>query len=701
MTKLLAKLEVSQISVWIEKNTADILVALVPLQQLIVLLLSAWTDIDAFPLALPWLSGIILLIGTYLLIRLKAEKQTIHQKELIVIASSVLLIFQSAIEIANNGNNGAWIWFGWAYITAVTALIPSLLKAGALLILNLVATAIAIQLGKTAYSPIQMVPNYLLFGLQSIGLCLLMLHFLRQQHSTVKKRYRQKLRKYHEMNFFFQNMSSPVFVKDDQNNLINLNEAAAKLFNSTRYHLIGKNLDEILPKEMASAMLKEDLEILALKETKSTVRMLHLPALSEPQWFKISKKAFEFQHPKRRGLVVSVENIHEQISYEEQLRESEKRFRTIFEKAPVGMMMVRDCFNSFIEVNDALCMGLGYSRDELLHKTPADVTHPADKLKAFPLIEEAWEKGYDFITLEKRFLHRSGQVIHALVALQMVREKGQSSHLIGMVLDFSERKKFEIDLERKSEQIKESNESLKEFAYAASHDLKEPLRTISSFTNLMLRYLPKEQLLPEVLEFAEHIKSGVARMDRLISGLLEYSRIGNSQMRFEYTDPIDVIISVCSNLGNQIKENKAELDVQVPIPQMVIDPLKFESLLQNLISNSIKYRRPDHHPLIKLKVEELESHWLFTLEDNGKGIPSDQVEKVFGLYQRLEEDQHEEGSGVGLSLCKRIVSRHGGKIWIESELGVGSKFFFTISKEAKATSKKEFLENSYVSASKV
>ncbi|RME07318.1 MAG: PAS domain S-box protein, partial [Bacteroidetes bacterium] len=337
-------------------------------------------------------------------------------------------------------------------------------------------------------------------------------------------------------------------------------------------------------------------------------------------------------------------------------------------------------FSRFIEVNDALCNTLGYTREQLLSRSPADVSHPDDKLKALPLIDEAWESGQDFITLEKRFLHQSGRTIHALVALQLVRDSGKSSHLIGMVLDITDRKQYEERLKRKSSQLKQSNESLKEFAYAASHDLKQPLRTISSFTQLMLRYLPKEGTKPEVFEFAGHISEGVKRMETLINGLLEYSRVGNSQMNFETTNVVDVIITVCKNLGQQIQENKAEIDVVYPVPALAIDPLKFTSLLQNLISNAIKYRRPEVTPLIRLEAKEQEDHWLFSVQDNGKGIPEDQTENVFGLYKRLDTERETEGTGIGLSLCRRIVSRHGGEIWIKSEYGKGSTFYFTISK---------------------
>ncbi|MAW87806.1 MAG: hypothetical protein CMJ42_14895 [Phyllobacteriaceae bacterium] len=680
MNKRLTGINQNNVSDWVEKNTACMLVAFVPLQLGIAIFLNVFTQADIFPLSNLMLGICTTVLGAVLLAKVRIEKPNFKKKEYLVFAAAMLLLLQTAAEIASNGNHGAWVWLIWAYVTAVAAMSPSLLKSGALLFLTLLVTAAAIQFGQTPASPIQRVGSYLFFGTQSIWLCLLMLHFLRQQRSTVRRRYRQKLRKFNELTFFIENMSSPIFVKDDQNNLVYVNQAAARLFNSTRYQLVGKNLAEILPKKMATAMLKEDQEILSGKEMKPSIRKLSLPGLPEPQWFKISKKAYAFDHPRRRGVVVSVENIHEQIIFEEKLIQSENRFRTIFEKAPVGMMMVENCFSKFIEVNDALCNTLGYTREQLLSRSPADVSHPDDKLKALPMIDEAWENGQDFITLEKRFLHQSGRTIHALVALQLVRDSGKSSHLIGMVLDITDRKQYEERLKRKSSQLKQSNESLKEFAYAASHDLKQPLRTISSFTQLMLRYLPKEGTKPEVFEFAGHISEGVKRMETLINGLLEYSRVGNSQMNFETTNLVDVIITVCKNLGQQIQENKAEIDVVYPVPALAIDPLKFTSLLQNLISNAIKYRRPEVTPLIRLEVKEQEDHWLFSVQDNGKGIPEDQTENVFGLYKRLDTERDTEGTGIGLSLCRRIVSRHGGEIWIKSEYGKGSTFFFTISK---------------------
>ena len=681
MQKMLARFKhPDKFSYWIEKHTASIMVAFVPLQLAIALALRAFTDSVIFPLTYPVAGVFTMLVGLVLFFLIRTGKPNYKRKENLVFSSALLLILLSALEISHNENYTSWLWLTWIYVTAVAAMTPSLLKAGALLLLTLGVSALSIHAGMTPNSPIQQVGSYLFFGIQTTGLCLLMLHFLRQTRSTIRRRYRQKLRKFHELNFFFEKMASPVFVKDDNNNLVYLNQAGAALFNTTRYTLIGKNLREILPKKTADAMLKEDREILAGKEMKASVRKLSLPALNEPQWFKISKQAYVFNHPERRGVVVSLENIHEQVCFKEKLKQSERHFRTIFEKAPVGMMMVKNCFSNFIDVNEALCKVLGYSKIQLLTKTPAEVTHPEDKLKALPLIADAWERGLEFITLEKRFIHRSGQVLYALVALQLVREEGKASHLIGMVLDITSRKQYEEHLKQKSTQLKQSNESLQEFAYAASHDLKQPLRTIGAFVQLMMRYLPKEQVRPEVHEFSDHIKEGINRMEKLINGLLEYSRIGNSQMKFRSTDFADVIITVCKNLGQQIQENQAEIDVVFPVPELYIDPFKFESLLQNLISNAIKYRRKEVRPLITIKVEAQENNWLFAVEDNGKGIPEDQMDHIFGLYKRLEKDKDVDGTGIGLSLCKRIVNRHGGEIWVTSEVGKGSCFYFTISK---------------------
>lgn len=676
-------------SIWIERNTTCILVALVPFLMALALLLNAFTKPPLFPLANPVVTLCALVAGVVLLLRVKFYSRSYKKKERVLHAAAVLTVGYTCFEIAQNDVNGSWIWLCWAYVTAVTAITPSLLKSAFLLLATLSATALAIYLGQTPASLIQNVGKYLFFGVQSIGLCLLILSFLRQQRSAVRRRYRQKMRKFHELNFFFENLASPIFVKDDNNNLVRVNRAAAALFNTTPYSLTGKNLSEIVPKEMAEQMLKEDKEILDGKEMPPAIHKLSLPALEHPQWFRITKRAYAFKDPARRGVMVTIENIHEQLNYEAQLKQSEKRFKTIFEKAPVAMMMVKDCFSNFIEVNEALCQLLGYHRQELLALSPSSVTHPHDELKAFPIIEEAWKSGKDFITLEKRFLHKSGRVLHTITALQLVEEPGKDRYLIGMVLDISARKEFEENLKRKSFQLKQSNESLREFAYAASHDLKQPLRTINSFTQLMLRYLPKEGTKPEVFEFAGHIKSGVKRMETLINGLLEFSRIGNARMNLQTMEVLDVIIDVCKNLGQQIQENGAEIDVVYPVPTLTIDPLKFTSLLQNLISNAIKYRRPEVTPLIRLQAEEQEHHWLFSVADNGKGIPENQIENVFGLYKRLDADKDIEGTGIGLSLCRRIVSRHGGKIWVKSEPGKGSTFYFTISKHVKETTSKE------------
>lgn len=690
---MLTRLHFNRISLFIERNTPCILVGFVPLQVGVILAPHALGIEGIFPVSYPTVGVAILTIGIIMAAVIRTAHPPYARRQRMVYALYFLLLLQVFLEISVTTQPTAWLWLSWVYVFAVSAIAPDLLRAGAMLLTNLVVTAVAIHINKNPAAQAQIMDSYLLFGIQSVGLCLLILHIFRQQGSTIRQRYRQKLRKFQELNFFFENMASPVIVKDDNNNLVNLNQPAAALFKTSRYNLMGKNLSQLVPKELADKMLEEDRLILSGEEMPPAIRKLSLPGLEQPQWFRITKKAYSFQHPTRCGVVVTVENIHEQLRYEEQLRQSEKRFKTIFEKAPVGMMMVKDCFSNFIEVNEAFCQLLGYQRQELLELTPAEITHPADKLKALPIIAEAWENGKEFITLEKRFLHKSGRVLHTLLALQLVKESENAPYLIGMALDISARKLYEENLKHKSIQLKQSNDSLKEFAYAASHDLKQPLRTIASFTQLLLRYLPKEAVKPEVHEFAEHIKNGVTRMEALINGLLEYSRIGNSQMNLQVIDVMDTINEVCKSLGQQIKENHAEIDVVLPISKLEADALKFESLLQNLISNAIKYRRAEVTPHIRISAQEQSEYWLFAVEDNGKGIPEDQSEQIFGLYKRLEEDKDKDGTGIGLSLCRRIVNRHGGDIRVKSKVGQGSTFYFTISKHLRLAEKREEVGN--------
>jgi len=250
----------------------------------------------------------------------------------------------------------------------------------------------------------------------------------------------------------------------------------------------------------------------------------------------------------------------------------------------------------------------------------------------------------------------------------------------------SKLKKSEKDLKALIEELKRSNEELQQFAYVSSHDLQEPLRTITSFTQLLERRY-KDNLDSDADEFIEYIVEAAKRMQTLINDLLNYSRVATRGKEFELIDASKILETTISNLYAAIDENNAEINHE-NLPQIMADKRQMTQLFQNLIGNAIKFRKPEIPPKIHISAIENESkkEYTFSVQDNGIGIEKQYMERIFIIFQRLHTRDEYSGTGIGLAVSKKIVERHGGKIWVESEPNVRSTFYFTI--PIKETSKK-------------
>jgi light-regulated signal transduction histidine kinase (bacteriophytochrome) len=223
--------------------------------------------------------------------------------------------------------------------------------------------------------------------------------------------------------------------------------------------------------------------------------------------------------------------------------------------------------------------------------------------------------------------------------------------------------------------LEDSNEELENFAYIASHDLQEPLRMITSYMRLLKdRYQGK--LDRDANEFIVFAVDGAVRMRKLIDDLLAYSRFSRQTVPLEEVDCAEVMGQVLRNLRLQIEENQASV-VTDPLPKVWASGSLLEQVFQNLLSNAIKFRSKAA-PEIRIRCKESNGAWLFAVSDNGIGFPSDDGERIFQLFQRLNVRKEYPGSGIGLATCQRILERLNGKIWAESQPGQGSTFYFTL-----------------------
>jgi light-regulated signal transduction histidine kinase (bacteriophytochrome) len=227
----------------------------------------------------------------------------------------------------------------------------------------------------------------------------------------------------------------------------------------------------------------------------------------------------------------------------------------------------------------------------------------------------------------------------------------------------------------KLEELRRSNEELEQFAYVSSHDLQEPLRMISSYLQLLQRRY-QGQIDQKADKYIYFAVDGAARMQNLINDLLEFSRVATRAEEPMPTDSELVLNQTSSNLDLYIKQNKATVTHDL-LPEVIADSSQLGQVFQNLIANGIKFHG-EEAPKIHISAEIKEKEWVFSVQDNGIGIDPQYSEKIFEVFKRLHTKEEYPGTGIGLAICKKIIERHGGRIWVESELGKGSTFYFTL-----------------------
>jgi PAS domain S-box-containing protein len=258
---------------------------------------------------------------------------------------------------------------------------------------------------------------------------------------------------------------------------------------------------------------------------------------------------------------------------------------------------------------------------------------------------------------------------YAIIAQPIRDEQGNVVNVLEGITDITERKRME-------EELRCSNEELEQFAYVVSHDLQAPLRMVKSWLELLeKRY--RDELDEKASEYINHAVDGTERMEEMIQALLDLSRVETRGDKFAPTDCEAVLNDVLNDLRMSIGEAEAEV-THDPLPTVMADKAQLAQVFQNLIANTIKFRREGVPPRVHVSAEQEGDEWVFSVEDNGIGIDPEQADRIFQIFQRLHTDEEYPGLGIGLALCKRIAERHGGRIWVESEVGEGSTFSFTI-----------------------
>ena len=378
----------------------------------------------------------------------------------------------------------------------------------------------------------------------------------------------------------------------------------------------------------------------------------------------------------------------------EQLLEGERSTRLILENSLQAFLAIDK--NGIILDWNLRAEGLfGWVRQEAIGKHIAELVRPSPTRDAYLKNLETTLSDSPEGILNKRMevqaLHKDGHYFPVEFGFFRIKDKFDYFYCT-FVNDITERKEMERKRKQLNEELEQrvqqrttelmtSNEELRQFAKIASHDLQEPLRAVEGFAKLLDRRY-RGQLDAVGDQFLDFILDGVSRMQKLIQSVLEHSSISTEDKEIQPIEVASVIKEVMKNLNQAINDSKATI-VYGDLPSVAVERSQLIQLFQNMISNSIKYASDDRTPYIVISAEKSVDEWLFSIRDNGIGIDNKYAERIFDMFARLHGRVKYSGTGMGLAICKKIVTAHGGRIWMESELGEGSIFFFTLPVRAR------------------
>jgi PAS domain S-box-containing protein len=378
----------------------------------------------------------------------------------------------------------------------------------------------------------------------------------------------------------------------------------------------------------------------------------------------------------KKYLQAIIRDITERKIVEIALKEGEAKYRALVESAVDTIILIDN--EVIVDLNLATLKMFRGTREQLIgHKTWDFMPEfQSDGLLSKDMTKEKIKQALkgETLFLEWSFIRCDGSAFDAELTFNTITLKGQK-YFQAIIRDITERKQAAEQMKKLTQELERSNTDLAQFAYVASHDLQEPLRMVTSFVQL-LQHRYQGKLDKDADEFISYAVDGASQMQRLINDLLKYSRVGTHGKTLEPTNCNIVITHAISNLSKTIKEADAIINID-HLPTISADYTQLVQLFQNLIGNAIKYHGKKQ-PEILIRATNKGDNWLFSVRDNGIGIDKDYIDKIFVIFQRLHNKSQYPGMGIGLSICKKIVERHGGRIWVESKPGQGSTFYFTI-----------------------
>ena len=469
-------------------------------------------------------------------------------------------------------------------------------------------------------------------------------------------------------------------VVDEGGAIVLVNVQTEKQFGYPRDELIGRKVTDIIPSGFAERLIADGSRSSAEALAQHIGTGIELVALRKDGGeFPIEIMLSPLRSTDGVLVTAAIRDISTRKAAEERMRRAEQRYRGLLEAAPASMVVV-SASGEIVLLNAQAEKQFGYRRGELIGRKVTDIIPigfaerlVADKLRS-PEEAQAQEIGTG---IELTAVRCDGREFPIEIMLSPL-ESADGILVTAAIRDISDRKAAQADLVGKIAELKRSNEELSQFAYIASHDLQEPLRMVSSYTQLLAqRYAGK--LDSDADEFIAFAVDGATRMQRLIQDLLAYSRIGTKRMDVTLVSSEKALGLALINLRSTIEDSGARVTSD-SLPAVRADETQLVQLFQNLIANAIKYRGA-RAPEVHVSVNQARGKPEFSVKDNGLGIEEQYHGRIFGMFQRLHNRLEFSGTGIGLAICRKIVERNGGEISVTSKLDHGSTFLFSLGEQ--------------------
>jgi PAS domain S-box-containing protein len=457
-----------------------------------------------------------------------------------------------------------------------------------------------------------------------------------------------------------------------------LNVQAEKQFGYRRDELLGQKVKNIIPDGFAERLVADGTRTAAEALAQQIGTGIELNGRrKDGSTFPIEIMLSPLESAEGILVTAAIRDITERKRVEDSLRNSEERFRLMASGIKDYANVMLDPEGLVVSWNEGAERIKGYRAEEIIGQ-PFSRFYPAEDIhNGKPAMELARALESGSFEDEGWRLRKDGTRFLANVVITALRDENGRLRGFGKITrDITELKESEEHLGKTMVELKRSNDELEQFAYVASHDLQEPLRMVASYTQLLAqRY--KGRLDSDADEFIAYAVDGCNRMQGLIQDLLSYSRAGASTKAIHRTSCEDALARAVKNLQATIEASNAIVDHD-PLPAINTDGTQLVQVFQNLIANAIKYRGAELPHIHISATREAGREWIFSVRDNGMGIEPQYFDRIFVIFQRLHGQKEYQGTGIGLAMCKKIVNRLGGRIWVESELAKGSTFYFAL-----------------------